>query len=47
MVNARVNAKRLPAKAANLEMIFDLILQVLNIIEAIGRIFGISFNIGG
>lgn len=33
----------LPAKA-NIEQILDIILQLLNILEAIARIFGFSFG---
>lgn len=37
-------AKAVPAKAANIESILDIILQILNVIEAIGRVFGIDFD---
>ncbi len=49
MVNAPVSIalSNVPAKAANIESILDIILQILNVLEAIGRLFGIDFNFGG
>jgi len=32
-----------PAKAFEIQALFDILLQFLNLIEAIGRIFGIDF----
>lgn len=38
----------LPAKGANIEVILDIILQVVNVINAIGRLlFGPNFTIFG
>lgn len=46
MVNAPA-IKTVPAKAANIESILDIILQILSVIEAIGRVFGINFDFFG
>ena len=43
MVNVTTNIQVVPAKAANLESILDIILQVINVIEAFFRLFGIEF----
>lgn len=38
----------LPAKAANIEVVLDIILQIVNVINAIGRLlFGPNFTIFG
>ena len=43
MVNVTTKIQVVPAKAANLESILDIILQVINVIEAFFRLFGIEF----
>lgn len=47
MVDAPMVVKNLPAKAINVQSLLDIILQVLSIIDAIGRIFGIDFDLSG
>ena len=34
----------LPAPAQNIEAILDIILMILNVIEVLGRVFGIDFS---
>lgn len=46
MVNAPA-IKTVPAKATNIESILDIILQILSVIEAISRVFGINFDFFG
>ncbi len=42
------NKQTLPAQAANIEVILDVILQIVNVINAIGRLlFGDGFTIFG
>ena len=43
MVNVATKIKVVPAKAANIESILDIILQIINVIEAFFRLFGIEF----
>lgn len=45
MVNAPISIApgNVPAKAANIESVLDIILQILNVIEAVFRLFGIQF----
>jgi hypothetical protein len=47
--NQRMQQKlTLPAKAANIEVVLDIILQVINVINAIGRLlFGPNFTVFG
>lgn len=33
-----------PAKAFEVQALLDIFLQILNLIEAVGRIFGINFS---
>ncbi len=39
--------KHVPAKAVGIESILDVILQILSVIEAFLRVFGIEINLGG
>jgi len=34
----------LPAPAQNIEAILDIILMIINVLEALGRLFGIDFS---
>ena len=36
-----------PAKAADIEAILDIILQILSVLEAFFRVFGIEIDLGG
>jgi len=46
MVKTAIAANSLPAKAINIEALFDLVLTFLSILETVARIFGIDFRFG-